>query len=273
MTAVKGVSKLQNQAMLSLRTYEEERNNFSPLHTAHRTVTNKSSHMSATNDTHLIDTEAENGRTSTKLINGKITILFPSRMDDGYYSDSSCRSQSNSNPINSVPVTRNILEHSVEGRFEAKHENDSICPAERSRSQERVLCEEKKSAGRDKKIFTDSAASHKKKSCSKLKKPAKDLTSNQKRVLANARERSRVHTLSAAFDSLRRAIPCYSVTQKLSKLTILRVAISYIAALEALNCDHVTPKSRQKFAMCVNECSDALQAEYGRAKRRTWNTN
>ncbi|KAK9401625.1 protein atonal 8 [Crotalus adamanteus] len=45
-----------------------------------------------------------------------------------------------------------------------------------------------------------------------------------RRLLANARERTRVHTISAAFEALRKQVPCYSYGQKLSKLAILRIA-------------------------------------------------
>lgn len=55
----------------------------------------------------------------------------------------------------------------------------------------------------------------------------------ERRIEANARERTRVHTISAAFDTLRKAIPSYSHNQKLSKLSVLRIACAYIAALSA----------------------------------------
>ncbi|XP_045774409.1 protein atonal homolog 8 [Maniola jurtina] len=57
----------------------------------------------------------------------------------------------------------------------------------------------------------------------------------ERRIEANARERTRVHTISAAFDTLRKAIPSYSHNQKLSKLSVLRIACAYIAALSAAN--------------------------------------
>ena len=108
-------------------------------------------------------------------------------------------------------------------------------------------------------------------------------TLTDKRRVANARERTRVHTLGAAFDSLRRAIPCYSANQRLSKLTILKVAIAYIAALDSLNRNlggrgesRESRDSRESnygsmsFSKGVNECTRALQSEYGRTKRRGW---
>ncbi|XP_061827901.1 neurogenic differentiation factor 4 [Nerophis lumbriciformis] len=52
-----------------------------------------------------------------------------------------------------------------------------------------------------------------------------------RRMKANARERSRMHGLNDALDSLRRVMPCYSKTQKLSKIETLRLAHNYIWAL------------------------------------------
>ncbi|KAK9883403.1 hypothetical protein WA026_001576 [Henosepilachna vigintioctopunctata] len=53
----------------------------------------------------------------------------------------------------------------------------------------------------------------------------------ERRIEANARERTRVHTISAAFETLRKSIPSYSHNQKLSKLSVLRIACSYIMTL------------------------------------------
>ncbi|EDO36265.1 predicted protein [Nematostella vectensis] len=53
------------------------------------------------------------------------------------------------------------------------------------------------------------------------------------RECATARERSRMHSLNDAFDSLRKAIPKtnYNQEEKPSKIATLRLAIHYIAAL------------------------------------------
>ena len=91
-------------------------------------------------------------------------------------------------------------------------------------------------------------------------------TQMQRRILANARERTRVHKLSEAFDLLRSSIPSYTADQKLSKLSILRIAISYISALGCLvDCEKST-KAKQMFAVSVDNCTLALQSEFGRAK-------
>ena len=88
----------------------------------------------------------------------------------------------------------------------------------------------------------------------------------QRRLVANARERSRVHALSNAFEALRGTIPSYSTDQKLSKLTILRVAINYIDALTQLLAPK-TSDSERRFNECVEECTSVLQTEYGRSRK------
>ncbi|XP_036378260.1 neurogenic differentiation factor 6-A [Megalops cyprinoides] len=55
-----------------------------------------------------------------------------------------------------------------------------------------------------------------------------------RRIEANARERSRMHGLNNALDSLRKVVPCYSKTQKLSKIETLRLAKNYIWALSEI---------------------------------------
>uniref|UniRef100_A0A670K0B9 Neuronal differentiation 6 n=1 Tax=Podarcis muralis TaxID=64176 RepID=A0A670K0B9_PODMU len=55
-----------------------------------------------------------------------------------------------------------------------------------------------------------------------------------RRQEANARERNRMHGLNDALDSLRKVVPCYSKTQKLSKIETLRLAKNYIWALSEI---------------------------------------
>ncbi|XP_064458288.1 transcription factor Atoh8-like [Ornithodoros turicata] len=103
--------------------------------------------------------------------------------------------------------------------------------------------------------------------CSPAKKTGNGM-SRQRRIEANARERTRVHTISAAFEALRRAVPAYADNQKLSKLAILRIAAAYIVALARLNdrdysCDQRAPS----FAECIEVCTRTIQME-GKARRR-----
>ncbi|XP_064420503.1 transcription factor atoh8 isoform X2 [Latimeria chalumnae] len=89
-----------------------------------------------------------------------------------------------------------------------------------------------------------------------------------RRLLANARERTRVHTISAAFEALRKQVPCYSYGQKLSKLAILRIACNYILSLARLaDQDYTADHSNMSFSECVEQCTRTLQAE-GRSKKR-----
>ncbi|XP_028314795.1 transcription factor atoh8 isoform X2 [Gouania willdenowi] len=89
-----------------------------------------------------------------------------------------------------------------------------------------------------------------------------------RRLLANARERTRVHTISAAFEALRKQVPCYSYGQKLSKLAILRIACNYILSLAQLaEVDHSAEHGTLSFSQCVEQCTRTLQAE-GRSKKR-----
>ncbi|KAF7665396.1 hypothetical protein LDENG_00143980 [Lucifuga dentata] len=61
--------------------------------------------------------------------------------------------------------------------------------------------------------------------------PARVERSKVRRMKANARERTRMHDLNSALDNLRKVVPCYSKTQKLSKIETLRLAKNYILAL------------------------------------------
>lgn len=62
-----------------------------------------------------------------------------------------------------------------------------------------------------------------------------------RRLKANARERNRMHGLNDALDILRKYVPCYSKTQKLSKIETLRLARNYIGALADILKNGVKP--------------------------------
>lgn len=64
--------------------------------------------------------------------------------------------------------------------------------------------------------------------------PARVERSKVRRNKANARERTRMHDLNSALDNLRKVVPCYSKTQKLSKIETLRLAKNYIWALSEI---------------------------------------
>lgn len=77
----------------------------------------------------------------------------------------------------------------------------------------------------------------------------------ERRIEANARERTRVHTISAAYETLRKSIPAYSNTQKLSKLSVLRVACSYILTLSRMAGEDYSADNSEP---SVGECSDSI---------------
>ncbi|KAF6213004.1 hypothetical protein GE061_010718 [Apolygus lucorum] len=90
----------------------------------------------------------------------------------------------------------------------------------------------------------------------------------ERRIEANARERTRVHTISAAFDNLRKAVPAYSHNQKLSKLAVLRVAASYILTLSRIiDEDYSADGSSPTLQSCVDSITSTIQME-GRLKKK-----
>lgn len=65
--------------------------------------------------------------------------------------------------------------------------------------------------------------------------PARVAKLKQRRLKANARERSRMHGLNDALEELRAHVPCFArSSQKLSKIETLRLARNYIGALAAI---------------------------------------
>lgn len=117
----------------------------------------------------------------------------------------------------------------------------------------------------------------------------------ERRVEANARERQRVHTITAAFDTLQSLIPspedvdtnnskspssssssdvdsssCINNNnllsnlnnQKLSKLSIIKIATSYIMLLSRMaGYDYSEDKSAPSIEECVKKCSELLTQE------------
>lgn len=90
----------------------------------------------------------------------------------------------------------------------------------------------------------------------------------ERRIEANARERNRVHTISAAFEKLRTSVPAYSHNQKLSKLSVLRIACSYILSLSRLaGHDYSEGGTEPTFSECVDLTTRTIQVE-GKAKKK-----
>lgn len=90
----------------------------------------------------------------------------------------------------------------------------------------------------------------------------------ERRIEANARERTRVHTISAAYDTLRKSVPSYASTQKLSKLSVLRIACSYIMTLSRLaGEDYSIDQSSPPVQDCVDAVTRTIQTE-GKLRRK-----
>lgn len=90
----------------------------------------------------------------------------------------------------------------------------------------------------------------------------------ERRIEANARERTRVHTISAAYEKLRSAVPAYSDSQKLSKLSILRIACSYILTLSRMaGEDYSEDGSEPSVDECVEAVTKTIQTE-GKIKKK-----
>ncbi|XP_063888628.1 LOW QUALITY PROTEIN: transcription factor ATOH8-like [Scylla paramamosain] len=110
--------------------------------------------------------------------------------------------------------------------------------------------------------------------CRRLLQPGKHKQRNYKnmtrerRIEANARERNRVHTISAAFEKLRSSVPAYSHNQKLSKLSMLRIACTYILSLSRLaGHDYSEGATQPSFSECVDLTTRTIQVE-GKAKKK-----
>ncbi|XP_039269332.2 uncharacterized protein LOC120344270 isoform X1 [Styela clava] len=100
--------------------------------------------------------------------------------------------------------------------------------------------------------------------CPSSRPPTYKNLTRERRLVANARERTRVHTISSAFEDLRQQIPSYSCNQKLSKLAILRIACSYIQSLSVL----AGRSSGGTFKESVDQCTRVLQFNATQAESR-----
>lgn len=95
----------------------------------------------------------------------------------------------------------------------------------------------------------------------KVRRNYKNMT-RERRVEANARERTRVHTIGNAFDGLRAKIPMLKSDQKLSKLSILRITCGYIMLLAAMNGkDYSADQKGYSVDECVQMFNETLVNE------------
>ncbi len=120
------------------------------------------------------------------------------------------------------------------------------------------------SSGSDAKSVTSSPESEK----SRQQRNYKNLT-RERRVEANARERQRVHTITAAFDTLQAAIPSEDENAKLSKLSVIKIATAYIMALSRMaGYDYTEDQSAPSLEAVVQHCQEVIHTET-RIKKRS----
>ncbi|KAK9505361.1 hypothetical protein O3M35_009441 [Rhynocoris fuscipes] len=90
----------------------------------------------------------------------------------------------------------------------------------------------------------------------------------QRRNYKNMTRERRIEANAPAFETLRKAVPAYSHNQKLSKLSVLRVAASYILTLSrVLGEDYSLDGSNPSISDCVQSVTNAIQME-GKLKKR-----
>ena len=81
--------------------------------------------------------------------------------------------------------------------------------------------------------------------------PARVARFKVRRIKANGRERERMKGLNEQLELLRETIPCFSLSQKLSKIETLRLAKNYIEALsEMIQTDHVPDNTHFAQLLC-----------------------
>lgn len=117
-------------------------------------------------------------------------------------------------------------------------------------------------------LLNDNSYKRKSSSSQNYNRNYKNMT-RERRIEANARERTRVHTISAAFETLRKTVPAYSTNQKLSKLSVLRIACSYIMTLSRIaGHDYSSDQSEPSIESCVQDVTKTIQSE-GKVKKKS----
>lgn len=127
-------------------------------------------------------------------------------------------------------------EEDDEGEYLFEETNDDVISTEdadvHKRGKKATFGSRYKKGGKKAKLNSDEPKVPKKRGPKKKKMTkARVAKLRVRRVKANTRERNRMHGLNEALDELRQHVPCYSKTQKLSKIETLRLASNYINAL------------------------------------------
>jgi len=127
----------------------------------------------------------------------------------------------------------------------------------RSEDDEDVFLKEESDSGKD--PFSSSGAA-----AGKSKQRNYKNMTRERRIEANARERQRVHTITAAFDRLQGVIPTSddSSGSKLSKLSIIKIATSYIMVLSRMaGLDYSEDQTAPSVEDCIKQCAELVKAE------------
>ena len=107
------------------------------------------------------------------------------------------------------------------------------------------------------------------KKVTKMDKYNSKILARARRVEANARERQRVHTITAAFDTLQAAIPTGEENVKLSKLSVIKIATAYIMALSRMaGHDYTVDQSAPPVQAVLEQCRQTIEAE-SKVKKRS----
>jgi len=84
----------------------------------------------------------------------------------------------------------------------------------------------------------------------------------ERRIEANARERQRVQTITEQFDTLRSVIPVDDKSSKMSKLSIIKIATSYIMYMSRqLGYDYTEDKSEPSIEECYLQLKNLIKYE------------
>lgn len=84
----------------------------------------------------------------------------------------------------------------------------------------------------------------------------------ERRIEANARERQRVQTITEQFETLRNVIPVDDKSAKMSKLSIIKIATSYIMYLSRqCGYDYTTDKSEPSIEECYTNLTNLIKYE------------
>ena len=146
---------------------------------------------------------------------------------------------------------------------EEPEQDEPLALVKRNRSDddEDVFSKDESESGKD--PFSSSAAVGLLQGGKSKQRNYKNMT-RERRIEANARERQRVHTITAAFDRLQGVIPTSDDNSgsKLSKLSVIKIATSYIMVLSRMaGLDYSADQDAPTVEDCIKHCAELVKAE------------